>query len=163
MYDEVCQQPGVGVDGVGRPFLSPLVYIRPMDDWLFMGPNRWEMYQHRHTRPQAAALLFGGTGYCHGVENIPVEASGSTQVDSFFLFYIRPCLSFSPSPFGISLPQTSPCIISYFMYSTIITLMKSKKVLEKSERQKDQASSRNPNFHVPARCAVCTGSRPPKG
>jgi hypothetical protein len=35
--------------------------------------------------------------------------------------------------------------------------------LEKSERQKDQASSRDPNFHVPARCAVCTGSRPPKG
>jgi hypothetical protein len=92
MYDEVCQQPGVGVDGVGRPFLSPLVYIRPMDDWLFMGPNRWEMYQHRHTRPQAAALLFGGTGYCHGVENIPVEASGSTQVDSFFSF-LHPTLS----------------------------------------------------------------------
>jgi hypothetical protein len=128
MYDEVCQQPGVGVDGVGASLFVSFGVHSAYGRLAFYGAQSVGNVSTSTHPPQAAALLFGGTGYCHGVENIPVEASGSTQVDSFFLFYIRPCLSFSPSPFGISLPQTWPCIISYFMYSTIITLMKSKKV-----------------------------------
>jgi hypothetical protein len=103
--------------------------------------------------------LSGGTGYCHGVGNIPVEASGSTRVGTSFFPYIRPCLSFSPSPFGISLPQTWPCIIP--MYSTI-TFDTIEEDLENERKTKDQASPKNLNSHVPVRGAVCTGSRPRK-
>jgi len=131
----------------------------PMDDWLLWGPNRWEMYQHRRTRRRRLSFSLGGTGYCHGVGNIPVEASGSTRVGTFFSFYIRPCLSFSPSPFGISLPQAWLCIISYVFYHH---LDKIEGLEKRSERQRIKHLPK-PKLPCPARCAVCTESRPPKG
>jgi hypothetical protein len=158
MYDEYVNIPALALMALGVPFYllgEHWAYGRPA----FMGAQSVGNVSTSAHPPQAAALLPGGTGYCHGVGNIPVEASGSTRVGTFFFFYIRPCLSFSPSPFGISLPQAWLCIISYVFYHH---LDKIEGLEKRSERQRIKHLPK-PKLPCPARCAACTESRPPKG
>src|SRR5436305_2521042 len=84
---------------------------------------------------QAAVLFFGGTGYCHGVGNIPVEASSSTRVGTSFYFFSTSDLVYRSRHLLLAFPCLRLGLISYFMYSTI-TLIQSKKIQKTSQRQR---------------------------
>src|SRR5256885_2308708 len=93
MYDE-CQQPGVGADGVGRPFLPPWCTLGLWTTGFLWGSIGGKCINIGTPAPGGCPSLLGGTEYCHGVGIIPIEASGSTQVGSFSLsLSIHPTLS----------------------------------------------------------------------
>ena len=77
-YDERINDPALALMALGIHFC--LLGVR----WAY-GPLAFtgalvggKMYQHRHICRRLLSFSFGGTEYCHGVGNIPVEASGST-------------------------------------------------------------------------------------
>lgn len=122
MYDEYVNIPALALMALGVPFYLLGVHWA-YGRLAFMGPNRWEMYQHQRTRRRRLSFSLGGTGYCHGVGNIPVEASGSTQMGTFFSSTSD--LVYRSRHLLLAFPCFRLGFVSYLMYSTI-TLIKSK-------------------------------------
>lgn len=158
MYDEYVNIPALALMALGIPFYLLGVH-GAYGRLAFMGPNRWEMYQHRRTRRRRLPFSLGALDIAMVWEIYLLKPRAQHEWAPFFFFYIRPCQSFSPSPFGISLPQAWLCIISYVFYHH---LDKIEGLEKRSERQRIKHLPK-PKLPCPARCAVCTESRPPKG
>jgi hypothetical protein len=139
MYDECVNDPALALMALGVPFVSS-VNIGLMDGSLLWGPNRWEMYQHRHACRRRLSFSLGALDIAMAWEIYLLKPLAQQEwATLFFLSYIRPCLSFSPSPFGISLPQTWSCIILYVFYHHLDTIEEDS---ENEPKAKDQASSK---------------------
>ena len=58
MYDECVNNPALALTALGVPFCLLGVHWG-YGQLAFMGPNRWEMYQHRHTRRRGLSFSLG--------------------------------------------------------------------------------------------------------
>jgi hypothetical protein len=144
----VCQQLGVGVDGVGRPLLSPWCTLGLWTTGFYGGPIGGKCINIDTTRRKRLSFSWGHW-ILHGVGNIPVEASGSTQVGNFFSFSTSD-LVYRSRHLLLAFPclRTWPCIISYVFYYHHLDEIE--EGLEKSERQKIKYLPQIQTFHVPA-------------